>query len=145
MCNSCFHMSGKPTAQLLSWYGIKDIYSTNHSTPYHCSTNQNALIRHGHGTVLLLHGTNRTVTTSHSFENDSSSKLYMYMVIICHDFVKDALQICSDCIFETLKHLACIYLAHDSDVCICSRKHHCNKPFYQYSSHLELWDAQGAS
>jgi len=49
--------------ELRSRYGIEDIYSTNHSAQNHCSTNQNAWTRRSHGT-------NRTVTTSHSHEND---------------------------------------------------------------------------
>ncbi|KAK3741686.1 hypothetical protein QZH41_009237 [Actinostola sp. cb2023] len=58
-----FRMSGKPTARSCGHGTVsKTFYSTNHSAQNHRSTNQNAWIRHGHGT-------NRTVTQS--YENDS--------------------------------------------------------------------------
>ena len=67
-------MSGKPTARS---YGhgteSKTLHSTNHSAQNHRSANQNAWIRHDDGAILSPHGTNRTVATSHLYENDSNS------------------------------------------------------------------------
>jgi len=73
-------MSGKPTVRSYG-HGTESntLYSTNHSAQNHFSTNQNAWIWHGHGTVPSLHGTNRTVTTSHSYENDS-----IIIIIVSH-------------------------------------------------------------
>ena len=54
----------------------KTLYSTNHSEQNHFSTNQNAWIRHDDGAIQLRYGTNRTVATSHSYENDSDYYKY---------------------------------------------------------------------
>ena len=68
---SHFCMSGKPTARS---YGhsteSKTLYSTNHSPQNHRSTDQNAWIRHDEGAIRSRYGTNGTVVTSHSYEND---------------------------------------------------------------------------
>ena len=76
-------MSGKLTVQS---YGhsteSNTLYSTNHSVQNHFSTNQNAWIPHDDGVIRSLHGTNRTVTTSHSYENESKQFMYCNCTII---------------------------------------------------------------
>ena len=69
--------------QLRSRYGIEDIYSTNHSAQNHCSTNQNAWIPHDEGAIRSPHGMNRTVTTSHSYENGSMYDTVLYWSLRC--------------------------------------------------------------
>ena len=78
-------MSGKP--MVLSYgHGTesKTFYSTNHSTHNHCSTNQNAGTWHGHHTALSPHSMNCTVTTSHSYENDSITGIYHFTLLCDH-------------------------------------------------------------
>jgi len=71
-----------------SYYGhspeSKTLYSTNHSAQNHCSSNQNAWIPHDHDTISSLHGMNRTITSSYSYENDSST-LVLCSTIRYHD------------------------------------------------------------
>ena len=60
-------MSWKPTAltELGPWYGIEDIVF-NQSQLTKSLLNQSECL----DTARLPHGSNRTITTSHSYEND---------------------------------------------------------------------------
>ena len=132
-------MSGKPTAQR---YGhgteSKTLFSTNHRVQNHHSTNQNAWIQHDDGAIRSWYSTNHTVTTSHSYENDSN------LLFVFTDVFKYVVQTMR----ETMRHIDKIIIKQASGsraASSCSSDVDRRELIHNYGSekYLSKWSLEG--